>query len=229
MSNIKLLSIIFACILATANFLPASATVRAPVNEGVINQKVALFHNQAKDLNSKVLRLALHAYYYASKQGEVKKPFVTVIDYSKKSDEKRLWVLDLQNDTVAYHTFVAHGKGSGDRYAKHFSNEVGSHETSLGVYVTGSTYEGNHGMSLHLDGKEKGFNDNAGKRAVVMHGAWYADPSFIAHNGYAGRSWGCPAIPSNLAETIVSKIKNGSMLFAYYPNQSWLSHSKYLA
>ncbi|GAL08645.1 hypothetical protein JCM19237_132 [Photobacterium aphoticum] len=57
-------------------------------------------------------------------------------------------------------------------------------------------------------------NDNARRRYIVVHGAKYADESFIRRNGYLGRSWGCPALPTHLARQIIDTIKNGSVIYA---------------
>ncbi len=120
---------------------------------------------------------------------------LTIIDFSKPSTEKRLFVFDIQNMKVLYQTYVAHGVNSGTLYAKRFSNKPGSNMSSLGFYITGETYIGQHGYSLRLDGLETGINNNANKRAIVMHSADYASTGFINARGYLGRSYGCPAIP----------------------------------
>lgn len=194
-----------------------------------VSNKVAKLTSAAADLDPKVLKLAIEAYYHAKSHGEVHNPLLTVIDYSLKSSLKRLWVFDVDHNKLLFHTHVSHGKGTGGLYAKHFSNRAGSHQSSIGVYITGKTYQGDKGLSLRLNGKEKGINDKALGRAIVMHGAWYANPKFIKQNGYAGRSWGCPALPTQVAKNVINKIKKGSLIFAYYPNHQWLSHSKYLA
>lgn len=193
-----------------------------------VELKVSMLSRSAKEINPKVLSLAIDAYYHAKARGEVAKPLLTVIDYSLKSSLRRLWVFDMQHNKLLYHTHVSHGKGTGNLYAKNFSNRAGSHQSSLGVYVTGKTYTGDKGLSLRLNGREKGVNDKARSRAIVMHGAWYTNANFIKQNGYAGRSWGCPAIPTKYARPILNTIKKGSLVFAYFPNQQWLSHSKYL-
>jgi hypothetical protein len=109
----------------------------------------------------------------------------------------------------------------------HFSNQASSKETSLGTYVTRDTYMGSKGISLNLQGLEKGFNDNAYNRRVVMHGAWYVEPTFIKQSGRAGRSWGCPSIAKSLAKPVINTLKGGSIVFAYYPDRNYLSHSNY--
>lgn len=192
------------------------------------NQEARKIHQNAPDLNTKVLKLGLKAYHKAEQKGLVHDPYLTIIDYSLDSTEKRLWVIDMNHDEVSYHTLVSHGKGSGGLTPKHFSNQSGSHASSLGVFVTKGTYYGGKGYSLRLQGLERGVNDHAFRRDVVIHGAWYANPSFAEKNGYLGRSWGCPAVPVKMARPIINTIKNGSVVFSYYPSASWLNHSSYL-
>lgn len=181
----------------------------------------------APAINRKVLVLALSAYDKVATKGRLKKPILTVIDYSLPSSKERLWVFDLRHDTLLYHTYVAHGVNSGIDIPHHFSNQLSSKETSLGTFVTQNTYIGANGYSLNLLGLEKNINDNAFTRRVVMHGAWYVEPSFIKKSGRAGRSWGCPAIADTLAKPVINSIKNGSVLFAYYPDKNYLSHTNY--
>ncbi len=192
-----------------------------------IQEQVRNIDAKTTDLNSKVLQLALTAYEHAEQKGIVKKPYLTIIDYSKPSFEKRMWIVDLRNNSVPFHTYVAHGVGSGNTNATRFSDQPGSKESSLGTFVTANTYYGHKGLSLRLDGLEKGFNDKALSRAIVIHGAWYVNPDFINKYHRTGRSWGCPAIETTLAKPIIDTIKNGSVVFAYYPNQGFLDHSQY--
>jgi len=153
---------------------------------------------------------------------------VSIIDFSLSSSKKRLFVIDIKNYKVLYNTYVAHGRNSGTEYAKEFSNNPESFKSSLGFYVTGDTYSGNHGYSLRLEGEESGINDNALSRGVVMHSAWYVNENIAKSQGYIGRSQGCPAIPENLHKPIIEKIKNGSCLFLYSPDKNYLNNSKIL-
>ena len=174
-------------------------------------------------INPKVLNLALKAQQKAKAMGIPRKQFLTVIDYSLPSTSRRLWVLDMSRGKVIHHVHVAHGSGTGDNHAKHFSDAHGSHKSSLGLFLTGSTYQGKHGTSLTLHGLEKGFNGNAASRAIVMHPAGYVKDV----GGRLGRSWGCPAI-SYANASIIQTIKEGSLVFAYYPDNKWLSASRFL-
>ncbi len=175
-------------------------------------------------LNPKVFDLGMKAYTCASKRGVAQKPVLTIIDYSKPSSQPRMWVIDLAKKKVKYQQHVAHGKNSGDLYAKHFSNKSNSLASSLGVYQTASTYNGKNGYSLRLQGLEPGFNNNAMSRAVVIHGANYVDD----RSGRVGRSWGCPAVSKKMLKPTINTIKGGSLVFAYYPDSSWLRRSSYL-
>jgi len=183
---------------------------------------------KAPKLDKRVLKLALTAYTNATKKGAVKKPVLTVIDYSLPSNKQRMWVFDVRNERLLYNTYVAHGKNSGMNLANHFSNRESSKESSLGTYITKDTYIGHKGYSLNLQGMDRGFNDNAYNRRVVIHGAWYMEPDFIKKAGRAGLSWGCPAIAQTLAKPVINTIKNGSVVFAYFPDKYFLSHSGYL-
>lgn len=151
---------------------------------------------------------------------------LTIADFSQSSRKKRLYVIDLQNKVVLFNTLVAHGRNTGEEYATHFSNVSGSFESSLGFYVTkekawGSTV----GLSLILEGMEKGINDNALQREIIMHGADYATENFIHKTGRLGRSYGCPSLPPDLIKPVVETIKEGTCLFIYYPDADYISHS----
>jgi hypothetical protein len=149
----------------------------------------------------------------------------TIIDYSKPSTEKRLFVLDLWNEKIICHTYVAHGKNSGENYATVFSNENESHKSSLGFYKTRRTYYGKHGYSLRLQGLEKGINDMVAQRAIVVHGANYVSEEFIKTHGRLGRSHGCPAVPMDKHKEIIAKIKNGTSLFIYANDKDYRNKS----
>ena len=147
-----------------------------------------------------------------------KKEILTLIDFTKPSNEERLLVLDMVEGKLLFHSLVAHGRNSGDLYATRFSNRPESHQSSLGLYLTEGTYIGKNGYSLRLNGLEKGINDNALARAIVIHGAAYADPSVCRGGRRLGRSWGCPALPPALNRPIIDTIKGGSVLYIYGEN-----------
>src|SRR3546814_767402 len=126
-------------------------------------------------LDISVFRQALTGFYNLKAMGRVPegKQVLSIVDFTKPSREKRLWIIDLEEKRLLYHTLVAHGKGSGGAIATRFSNTTSSHQSSLGFYVTGEVYRGKHGRSLRLDGMDPGFNCNARDRAIVLHGASY--------------------------------------------------------
>jgi len=146
------------------------------------------------------------------------RPVLTVIDYSLASRERRLWVLDLVHARVLAHELVAHGRRTGDDRASRFSNEPGSFQSSLGTFVTGSVYRGTHGLTLKLRGLDPGLNDRAEARGIVMHGAPYVSEASVATLGRLGRSQGCPALSPVAAARVIQLIRDGSVLFAYYPS-----------
>jgi hypothetical protein len=153
---------------------------------------------------------------------------VSIIDFSKPSSSKRLFVIDIASGILLFNTYVAHGQNSGSAMAEKFSNKVSSLQSSLGFYETSSTYIGKHGYSLKLEGLEKGINDKVMERAIVMHGASYVSEGMIKIKGYLGRSWGCPAVPEKYSKPIIDKIKNGSCIFIYANNSKYLQQSKIL-
>ena len=153
---------------------------------------------------------------------------ISIVDFSMPSSKKRLFVIDLDHFKVLFNTYVAHGAKSGAAIANQFSNTPESNKSSLGFYETLHTYSGGHGYSLRLEGLEKGINDNANRRDIVIHAAAYVNEALIQAQGYIGRSWGCPALPKKLHKPIIDKIKNGTCLFIYSPDKTYLNNSKIL-
>lgn len=161
--------------------------------------------------------------------GGKRKEILTLIDFTRPSTEERLYVIDMLRKELLFSSHVSHGRNSGGNYATSFSNDNGSHKSSLGFYLTGFTYQGRNGYSMTLDGLEKGVNDRARERAIVMHGADYADPEFISSNGRLGRSFGCPALPRELNREVIDTIKEGSVLFIYAEDRTYLTGSSILS
>ena len=167
-------------------------------------------------MSPRALAMALDAVACARSRGVAgRDDLLTLIDYSLPSTAPRLWVLDLARGRVLFHELVAHGAGSGDNYATRFSNAPDSRQTSLGLFLTGGTYEGGNGYSLKLNGLDPGINDLAEVRKIVMHGAWYVSADHVQHFGRLGRSWGCPALPAASAHAVIDAIKGGTFLFSY--------------
>jgi hypothetical protein len=181
-------------------------------------------------IDPQVFSLALQATRCAVQTGDIAAPppTLTVIDYAQPSSVERLWVFDLRRHALLYRELVAHGRGSGDNWATHFSNEPETHSSSLGLFVADDTYVGQNGYSLRLNGLEAGINDRARERAIVMHGARYVSTTVVQQLGRLGRSWGCPALRAPVAREIIDRLKGGGVVFAYYPDRQWLRASKYL-
>lgn len=181
------------------------------------------------DLDFKAFRYAYIGYQNMKLQNKLNdKRLLSIIDFTKDSDKKRFYTIDLDNRKVLYHTYVAHGKKTGTSAATYFSNEEESHKSSLGFYVTGKTYNGDAGFSLKLYGNERYYNSNAYKRGIVIHTADYMNEDFLKKNGRFGRSLGCPVLPTNIYKEVIETIKEGTMVFAYYTNKRYLASSKYL-
>jgi len=198
-------------------------------DKGLYDGRYTTWNLNAAGLSQDAFDEALKGYNYLQEKKLLGKTDVlTIIDYSKPSSQKRLFVVDMNNGQILFNTLVAHGRNSGLEYANDFSNAEESHKTSLGFFITGNTYRGGNGYSLKLQGCEKGINDKALQRAIVMHGAEYADERFLQHNGYLGRSYGCPAVPEKINQQIIDAIKNGSCMFLYHPTKKYSSVSKIL-
>lgn len=182
-------------------------------------------------LADEVFQLALKGHDKLEEKGQLKNPsIITIIDFSQSSTRKRMYVIDLQNKTLLFNTYVAHGRNTGEEFAKYFSNESGTHKSSLGFYVTENPAMGaTVGLSLIIKGMEKGFNDKAMERAIIIHGADYATEDFIKKYGRLGRSYGCPSVPPDLIKPVSETIKGGSCLFIYHPDENYLHNSSLLS
>ena len=216
----------------------ASIAVSAKKKGGTTKSTTADLNNKEEigtyeSLNLGELGLSREAYDYAMKghnylaaNGALQNnDIISIIDFSLPSWQKRLFIVDLKNNKLLFHTYVSHGRGSGGAMATEFSNEAESHKSSLGFYITSDTYMGKHGLSMRLLGQDKGFNDNASNRDVVMHSASYVSEAAIKMQGCIGRSHGCPAVPEELNKPIIEKIKNGTCLFLYSPNKQYAANS----
>ncbi|MDX8335348.1 MULTISPECIES: murein L,D-transpeptidase catalytic domain family protein [Cetobacterium] len=176
-------------------------------------------------LNYEVFKIALRGY---NKIEGRKKELLTIIDYSKPSTEKRFFVIDMEKKELLVQTHVSHGKNSGGNIATSFSNKMSSNKSSLGFFLTENTYMGGNGYSLVLNGLEKGINDKAKERYIVIHGADYANPRFAQSRGRLGRSLGCPALPRDISKKTIDMIKNGSVIFTYGNDSTYLEKSNYV-
>lgn len=201
---------------------------------GAVSSSEALYQSIAFDpeheLNFEVFSKALTGFENLKKAGLLTQDshLLTICDFSMSSNMKRLWIIDLEDKKVLFNSLVAHGKNTGEEFATNFSNRESSLQSSLGFYITDATYQGDNGYSLKLLGMDKGFNDAAYRRAIVLHGANYVSDDFAAMHKRIGRSWGCPAVPKELTQPIINTIKGRNCLFIYYPDQNYLSSSEWL-
>ncbi len=223
---IYLFTIVFVSLISIHT--PSAKPEQPLANTPVVSETEILYNDmQLHDIvDYKAFEQAMVGY----KKVEAKnKNILTVIDFSKPSTEERMCVIDMKHKKLLFSTHVAHGKNSGGNYATSFSNKNGSHKSSLGFYVTENTYNGRNGYSLILNGLEKGINDKAKERAIVIHGADYADPDGIASSGRLGRSFGCPALPRAINNIIINTIKGGTLLYIYADNKSYMAQSNIIS
>jgi hypothetical protein len=184
---------------------------------------VTAIYNEANlasaNLDLVVFKKAVTGYYNLKHNNQLSadKQILSIVDFTRSSTTKRLWIIDLAAKKILFNSLVAHGRGSGDDLPTMFSNTENSHQSSLGFYVTSNIYYGKHGKSLKLNGMDTDFNTNALPRSVVVHGADYVSESFIKQHGRLGRSHGCPAVPVELTESIIETIKGNTCLFINGP------------
>lgn len=180
--------------------------------------------------SAEVFKMAMQGYLNLKNAGKLNddRQVLSIADFTKSANDHRLWIIDLKTNKLLTYTYVAHGQGSGEEYATAFSNKENSHQSSIGFYVTGETYVGEHGTSLRLHGMDKGYNSAALDRGIVVHAADYVCKDFIAGNQRLGRSWGCPALNPKLAPGIINTIKDGTCLFIYYPKKAYLKTAYWL-
>ena len=208
-----------------------NARVTETLSDGIVNEDIyATVSLSETGLSRDIFNLAIKGLKKLDSDGKLNNPnIVTIVDYSQSSNKKRLYVIDLKNKKLLFNTFVAHGRNTGEEYAKSFSNDEGSYKSSLGFYITEHPIIGSHtGFSLLIDGVEKGFNDHAVQRAIIIHAAEYATENFIKKYGRLGRSYGCPSLPPEMNKPIIDAIKGGTCLFLYNPNKDYISKSALL-
>lgn len=222
-------------VLVLSLVLVSFSTVPTPEMMPSFSLSEAQFHFQKLTTHSSsypswtCFAYAEQGYQKLVASGKINNPYLTVVDFSLPSTQKRLWVIDMQQLKVVHHTYVAHGRHSGWITPTVFSNTPESQQSSLGFYLTGSTYFGKHGLALKLKGMEPGFNDKAAERAIVMHGAPYVSSQHIQRHQRLGRSQGCPALSQQDAQVIIPAIQNGSCLFIYAPQATYLEQSTFIA
>lgn len=219
--------------IATAKEPTTNPTITASVSD--INDYISNVYSQIdfkgkEKLSFDAFATAYRGYMNLRNAGKLNssRQTLTVADFTLSSTKQRLWIIDLASKKVLLNDYVAHGQGSGDEFAKAFSNTENSHQSSIGFYVTGDTYVGSHGNSLRLYGMDNGYNSAAYDRAVVVHGADYVSPSFISGQKRLGRSWGCPAVSQQSIGKVINYIQGGTCLFIYYPQKQYLASSAWL-
>jgi len=216
-----------ALLLALGAFAPAAPVaaqemsspdpVASPPPSDPLRELAVTLRHLAPGLDQRVIERALDAATKARAHGVgIRSSLLTVIDYTRPSWQPRLWVFNTANPRLLFNDRVAHGANTGEAWAQHFSNRVGSKQTSLGLFLTGDPYVGDNGYSLRLLGLDRELNSNAFERAVVMHGAPYVSDAFVREHGRIGRSWGCPAVSKELAKPLIDTIRGGSLVYAYY-------------
>ena len=202
----------------------------AHTDNNLVNTSNALYDSMQLNLmglSKQTFDYAIKGFTHLVQAGKLaNEHIISIVDFSMPSSKKRLFVINLSQIKVIFNTYVAHGVNSGAAMANEFSNKPESNKSSLGFYETLHTYLGGHGYSLRLEGLEKGINDNANRRDIVIHAADYVNEDLIRSQGYIGRSWGCPALPQKLYKPIINTIKDGTCLFIYSPNKAYLSTSK---
>ena len=218
--------------VATRELISAAPAVAANSAEAIEAESNSMYEEmdlRSAGLTKTAFTLAYRGYKNLVNRGIVSHDnIITVADFSQSSRKKRLYIIDVENKDVIMQTYVAHGRNSGKEFAKSFSNKISSLKSSLGFYITKGTYFGEHGLSLRIEGVDRGFNDNAFRRAVVVHGADYLGDSFVQRNPFSGRSWGCPAVPAKQSKEIINTIKGGSVMFIYHPSTQYLKKSRIL-
>jgi len=211
---------------ASHSTLPDSSFSIVPNDASILYSAINL---QQYGLSEEAFDYAFKGYHRLLDKKLISRPdYITICDFSQSSKQKRLYVIDINNNKLLINTYVAHGRNSGAEYATAFSNKPSSLQSSLGFYITRGTYTGEHGLALKIDGVDVGFNDKAMQRNIVIHGAEYIDDAWLRHSSYMGRSYGCPAIPQKESAAVINTIKSGTCLFIYHPAKNYLRGSKIL-
>ncbi len=222
-------------VLSSKNISADTPTEPPTATNGPVDEYIRAVYNSFDfarngNLTYEVFEKAMTGYLNLRAAGKLntRRSILTVCDFTRSSSQYRMWVLDLEKKKIIIHHYVAHGQGTGDEFAKAFSNVNESHQSSLGFFVTGDTYQGQHGTSLRLHGMDAGWNNAAYDRAIVIHGADYVCRESVQAQGRIGRSWGCPAVNEKLAPEIINAIRGGTALYIYYPNKQYMKTAYWL-
>ena len=202
-----------------------------PNNSEIVNYYSRFYNALGADSPKpgyEVFAKALTGFFNLKAREKIKNNLLTIIDFSLSSTVERMWIVDMTRMKVINYSLVAHGRNSGDEFPVKFSNNPSSYQSSLGFYLTDDIYYGKHGMSLYLDGVEPDVNDKARERSIVIHGADYVSRDFIKNAGRLGRSFGCPSIPMENHEKVISSLSGRSCVYIYYPDEKYFSSSSLL-
>jgi hypothetical protein len=227
-SSLLLFSLLFICILIRPDSWSDQPDQSSYRGEVLFNSTISEVYKSLREpaLNPEAFRMALSGYRSLCAKGLVSSDsLITIIDYTLPSSEERFFVINLRQNSIIYKTLVAHGRNSGELYATRFSNRAQSYQSAIGFYITGAPYMGGQGYSLLLTGVDTGYNDQARMRSIVIHGARYATPQYVRQYGRLGRSFGCPALPPYVTQEIINCIRDGSVLFSYYPDRDYIQGS----
>lgn len=224
--------LVLSFLILCPGILTAQEKVFTPVLQ-TIEQYYTIFYKalggDAPKPGYEVFEKALTGFFNLKTDNKIKNNLLTIIDFSVSSNKERMWVVDMDKMEVIHYTLVAHGRNTGEEYAKYFSNKPSSYQSSLGFFITDNTYYGKHGLSLYLEGVEPDVNDKARERSIVMHGADYVSKDYIRKNGRLGRSFGCPSVPMENHEKVISLLSGGACMYIHYPDEKYLGNSPMLA
>lgn len=237
LKNLRIITYFLLSLMALSNHSVSAKEVGSMYEQAIHEKTERYFHYlyqqihfpKGHALSYEAFRYAVHGYFTMQEAGKLKpNALLTVCDFTLSGNQKRMWVIDLAAKKVLFNTLVAHGMGTGEEFARTFSNQENSHQSSLGFYVTGETYLGAHGLSLKLHGEDGLFNSNAFNRGIVVHAADYVSEEFARSHQRIGRSHGCPALPADIAPKVIEQIRDGSCLFIYHSSSAYLQASAWL-
>jgi hypothetical protein len=200
---------------ATLLTLAFTASPVAAASTGNLRERSDVLYKEL-GLEGTIERSTFDAALQSVDQHGLQPRMFAIADMTQPSTAQRLVVIDMQTKKIVLRTWVAHGQNSGELMATRFSNVDESHQTSLGLYRVGQRIVSpKHGPALLLEGLDRGKNDKARSREIIVHGADYVSQSFIDKTGRLGRSWGCPAIPRSEMARAIEFLADGGLLYVH--------------
>ena len=146
-------------------------------------------------LRSRVAERAKELLEYCRREGYNTR-VALFVDLSRHSGRRRFVAWDMARMVPIFTSPVSHGSGSERSHVRsayaRFSNEDGSHLSSLGRAVVAERYEGRYGVAYRLDGLDV-TNSNLRSRYVVLHG-WEHTTSYPIWPRATVGSFGCPVL-----------------------------------